>query len=180
MRKVLHALAVGIVGAGIAHIVILLLVPSFSERDAWSRLAMVAGPNKVVRLDADIGGTPVVKALDPSFFEAACRFDLSEGVVRIDNAGKVPYWSASVYDRGGENIYSFNDRTATDGNLDFVVVTPAQMIELRKDLPQEFEKSIFVETPIDEGIVVVRAFVPDESWKPTVSRFLDGINCEMQ
>lgn len=180
MRKLLHALAVGIVGAGIAHIVILLLVPSFSERDAWSRLAMVAGPNKVVRLDADIGGTPVVKALDPSFFEAACRFDLSEGVVRIDNAGKVPYWSASVYDRGGENIYSFNDRTATDGNLDFVVVTPAQMIELRKDLPQEFEKSIFVETPIDEGIVVVRAFVPDESWKPTVSRFLDGINCEMQ
>ncbi|MGF7007414.1 DUF1254 domain-containing protein [Aminobacter sp. BE322] len=180
MRKLLHALAVGIVGAGIAHIVILLLVPSFSERDAWSRLAMVAGPNKVVRLDADIGGTPVVKALDPSFFEAACRFDLSEGVVRIDNAGKVPYWSASVYDRGGENIYSFNDRTATDGSLDFVVVTPAQMIELRKDLPQEFEKSIFVETPIDEGIVVVRAFVPDESWKPTVSRFLDGINCEMQ
>ncbi|MEO5322164.1 DUF1254 domain-containing protein [Mesorhizobium sp. CC13] len=180
MRKLLHALAVGVVGAGIAHIVILLLVPSFSERDAWSRLAMVAGPNKVVRLDADIGGTPVVKALDPSFFEAACRFDLSEGVVRIDNAGKVPYWSASVYDRGGENIYSFNDRTATDGSLDFVVVTPAQMIELRKDLPQEFEKSIFVETPIDEGIVVVRAFVPDESWKPTVSRFLDGINCEMQ
>lgn len=180
MRKLLHALAVGIVGAGIAHIVILLLVPSFSERDAWSRLAMVAGPNKVVRLDADIGGTPVVKALDPSFFEAACRFDLSEGVVRIDNAGKVPYWSASVYDRGGENIYSFNDRTATDGSLDFVVVTPAQMIELRKDLPPEFEKSIFVETPIDKGIVVVRAFVPDESWKPTVSRFLDGINCEMQ
>ncbi len=54
------------------------------------------------------------------------------------------------------------------------------MIDLRKELPPEFEKSIFVETPIDEGIVVVRAFVPDDSWKPTVSRFLDGISCEIQ
>lgn len=180
MRRLLHALAIGLIGAGIAHIVILLLVPSFSERDAWSRLAMVAGPNKVVRLDEEIGGMPVVKALDPSFYEAACRFDLNEGVVRIDNAGKVPYWSASVYDRSGQNIYSFNDRTATDGNLDFVVLTPAQMIDLRKELPAEFEKSIFVETPIDEGIVVVRVFVPDDSWKPMVSRFLDGINCDIQ
>ncbi len=180
MRRLFHALAIGLLGAGIAHIVILLLVPSFSERDAWSRLAMVAGPNKVVRLDKEIGGTPVVKALDPSFYEAACRFDLNEGVVRIDNAGKVPYWSASVYDRSGQNIYSFNDRTATDGTLDFVVLTPAQMIDLRKELPTEFEKSIFVETPIDEGIVVVRVFVPDNSWKPTVSRFLDGINCDIQ
>lgn len=180
MRRLFHALAIGLLGAGIAHIVILLLVPSFSERDAWSRLAMVAGPNKVVRLDKEIGGTPVVKALDPSFYEAACRFDLNEGVVRIDNAGKVPYWSASVYDRSGQNIYSFNDRTATDGNLDFVVLTPAQMIDLRKELPTEFEKSIFVETPIDEGIVVVRVFVPDDSWRPTVSRFLDGINCDIQ
>ncbi len=180
MRRLLHALAVGLVGAGIAHIVILLLVPAFSERDAWSRLAMVAAPNKVVRLDAEIGGAPVVKALDPLFFEAACRFELSEGVVRINNAGKVPYWSASVYDRSGQNIYNFNDRTATDGNLDFVVLTPAQMIELRKGLPDEFAKSIFVETPIDEGIVVVRAFVPDASWKSEVSRFLDGISCEMQ
>ncbi|WP_269932223.1 DUF1254 domain-containing protein [Aminobacter sp. HY435] len=180
MRRLFHALAIALVGLGIAHIVILLLVPNFSERDAWSRLAMVAGPNKVVRLDQDVGGAPVVKSLDPSFYDAACRFDLADGVVRIDNAGKVPYWSASVYDRSGQNIYSFNDRTATDGNLDFVVLTPAQMIELRKELPTEFEKSIFVETPIDEGIVVVRAFVPDDSWRPTISRFLDGINCDTQ
>ena len=180
MRRLLHALVIGLVGAGIAHIVILLLVPSFSERDALSRLAMVAGPNKIVRLDQEVGGAPVVKSLDPSFFEAACRFDLAEGVVRIDNAGKVPFWSASVYDRSGQNIYSFNDRTSPDGGLDFVVLTPAQMIELRKELPPEFEKSIFVETPIDEGIVVVRVFVPDDSWKPEVSRFLDGINCEIQ
>ena len=48
---------------------------------------------------------------------------------------RCPFWSVSVYDRSGQNIYSFNDRTPPDGNLDFVVLTPAQMIELRKDLP---------------------------------------------
>ena len=42
----------------------------------------------------------------------------------------------SIYDRSGRNIYSFNDRTAMEGELDVVVVTPLQMVELRKDLPK--------------------------------------------
>ena len=42
MRRLLHAILLGLLGAGIVHIVVLLLVPEFSERDAWSRLAMAS------------------------------------------------------------------------------------------------------------------------------------------
>ncbi|TIP33708.1 MAG: DUF1254 domain-containing protein, partial [Mesorhizobium sp.] len=112
MRRLLHALILGLLGAGIVHIVVLFLVPEFSERDAWSRLAMASDLYKMTRLDAEAGGAPVVKSVDPLFYAAACRFNLADGLVRIKAPGDVPFWSASVYDRGGHNIYSFNDHNA--------------------------------------------------------------------
>ena len=180
MRKLLHTVLLGLLGAGIVHIVVLMLVPEFSERDAWSRLAMASDLYKMTRLDAEAGGAPVVKSVDPLFYAAACRFDLAEGMVRIKAPGNVPFWSVSVYDRSGHNLYSFNDHSATGGVLDTVVLTPAQMIDVRRELPEELQGAIFVEAPIDEGIFVVRAFVPDESWKPIVSRFLEQSACELQ
>ncbi|WP_434721803.1 DUF1254 domain-containing protein [Mesorhizobium sp. RIZ17] len=180
MRSLLHALILGLLGAGIVHIVVLFLVPEFSERDAWSRLAMASDLYKMTRLDAEAGGAPVVKSVDPLFYAAACRFDLTDGLVRIRAPGDVPFWSASVYDRNGHNIYSFNDHNANGEKLDAVVLTPAQMIDVRRDLPEDLQGAIFVEAPIEEGIFVVRAFVPDESWKPIVSRFLEQSACELQ
>ncbi|RWP35595.1 DUF1254 domain-containing protein [Mesorhizobium sp.] len=180
MRRLLHAILLGLLGAGIVHIIVLLLAPEFSERNAWSRLAMASNLYRMTRLDAEAGGTPVVKSVDPLFYAAACRFDLSDGMVRVKAPGNVPFWSVSVYDRSGHNIYSFNDHSATGRLLDSIVLTPAQMIEIRKDLPEELQGAIFVEAPIDEGMFVIRSFVPDDSWKPTVSRFLEQSSCELQ
>lgn len=180
MRSLLHALLAGIVGAGIVHIVVLLLVPEFSEKDAWSRLAMASDYYTMTRLEAETGGAPVVKSVDPLFQAASCRFDLSDGIVRVKADGSVPFWSASVYDRNGHNIFSLNDSSANAGRLDLVLLTPTQMLDVRKDPPEDFQSSVFIEEPISEGIVVIRSFVPDESWRPTVSRFLEGSSCELQ
>ncbi len=73
MRKLLYAVLLGLVGACIVHIVVLLLVPDFSERDAWSQLAAGSGLYRMTRLDAEAGGPPIVKSVDPLFFAAACR-----------------------------------------------------------------------------------------------------------
>ena len=78
---------------------------------------------------------PLVRSVDPLFSAIACRFDLDDGVVHVQAPGRVPFWSMSVYDRNGQNIFSFNDRTSADGRVNFVVLTPAQTIEVRKQLP---------------------------------------------
>lgn len=176
MSRLLHAILVGIFGAGIIHIVVLLLVPSHSQRDTWSALSQQANYYVMTRLDPP-AGAPLIASLDPLFDAVACRFDLEDGVVRVHGDGSVPYWSISVYDRSGQNIFSFNDRSSSEGLLDFVLATPVQMIDLRNDLPEEFDRSVFVEAGIGEGIAVIRAFAPDVSWEPTVSAYLEGIAC---
>ncbi len=180
MRKLLYAVLLGLVGAGIVHILVLMMVPELSERDAWSRLSMASDLYRMTPLEAESGGQPVVKSVDPLFLAAACRFDLNDGIVHVQAEGKVPFWSVSVYDRNGHNIYSFNDHSAASATLDTVVLTPAQMLEVRRQLPDDLDGSIFVETPIGEGIVVLRAFVPDESWRPAVSRFLEQSSCTLK
>ncbi len=179
MIRLVHAVLLGLLGAGIVHIAVLLLVPQMSERDAWSRLAMASNLYRMTLIEPEAGGPAAVASVDPLFRAAACRFDLSDGVVRINAPGNVPFWSVSVYNRGGQNIYSFNDRASATGLLDFTVLTPAQMIELRKDLPEELQQAIFVEAPLDEGIVVIRIFLPDQSWEEVVSRYLAGIACTL-
>jgi uncharacterized membrane protein len=180
IKTLAYAILVGLVGAGIVHIAILLMLPSFSERDVWSKLAAAGELYTVRRVAASRGAMSVLQSPDPFFDAVTCRFDLREGVTHLVAEGTVPFWSASVYDRHGQNIYSFNDRTAADGSLDFVIATPLQMTEVRKNLPPEFEKSVFVEADIDEGIVVVRTFVPDASWRPGIETYLDGVSCRAE
>ncbi|MBX3581282.1 MAG: DUF1254 domain-containing protein [Rhizobiaceae bacterium] len=177
MHKLLYALLVGLVGAGIVHIVVLLLLPQFSERDAWGSLAETADLYKAVRVDEGNGVAPLVRLEDPLFSASACRFDLDDGPVHIKATGNVPFWSVSIFNRSGQNVYSFNDRATERGALDFVVLTPSQMIEVRKAMPESYQRSIFVQVQIGEGIMMVRSFVPDPTWKEAASEFLEKMGC---
>jgi uncharacterized membrane protein len=49
---------------------------------------------------------------------------------------------------------------------------------VRKDLPEEYQGSVFIEAPITDGMLVVRAFIPDESWRAAVTHFLEQSSCE--
>lgn len=176
----LHALVLGLVGAGVVHIVVLFLLPGMSPRDAWSQLG---GTSDLYSFSTYEAQSPVAAAAgvaDPYFRAMVCRFDLTDGYVHVFRGGKVPYWSASVYDRRGRNLFSFNDRMARHGVLDLVVVTPAQLIDIRKSPPPELETAVFVEAPIDEGMVVVRAFQPDATWQREISTYIDALTCTPQ
>ena len=176
MTRLLHALALGALGAGIVHIIVLLMVPAYSERDAWSVLSQQANFYRSVRLDP-AGKPPLIGSLDPLVDAVACRFDLSEGVVQVRSEGVVPFWSISVHERTGLNIYSLNDSSSPGGRFDFVVATPVQMIALRNAMPPELEDSIFIEADTGEGIVVVRTFTPDDTWEPSLSAWLSRVEC---
>jgi uncharacterized membrane protein len=178
MLKLLHALVLGIIGAGIVHIVVLLLIPHYSEQDAWALISEAGPAYAMVPLKTTTAGEAVLSDADPMFEVAACRFDLSDGTVQITAEGRVPFWSLSVFDRRGSNIYSLNDRSATDGRLDIVIATPAQLLELRKAPPEQYEESVIIEADTLEGIAVLRSFVPDATWGPIVARHLAGTACE--
>ena len=178
MTRAVHILILGLVGAAIVHIAILMLLPVLSERDAWARLTTYGDLLQAVDLGSSEPDTPV-PLYDPFFGGGACRFDLHHhGVLRVTAGTGAPFWSVSIHDRRGYNLASFNDRTAVGGRLDLAIATTAQLADLRRELPDALARSIFVEVDDPQGIVVLRAFKPDPTWEPVVATFLESFACE--
>ncbi|MEK1890810.1 MAG: DUF1254 domain-containing protein [Phyllobacterium sp.] len=177
MAKILRAILFGLVGAGLVHLAVVLLVPYYSNRNSWSRVSAYGDDWQFHRVIREGAPSMVPLAFDPLFQATVCRFDITDLPAHITGVGTTPYWSISVYNRQGENIYSINDRTAIADQLDLVVATPLQMIELNKTKPESAENSVMIEADMDEGFVVVRSFVPDGSWKSQVDAFLNSAEC---
>ena len=158
------ALACGVVGAGIVHIASVLTVPANAPRTGYDVAGELGADGRFVALPED----------DPFLRSVVCRFDLDEPV-RVYAEGAVPFWSASVIGEDGVNAYSVNDRVALGGTLDLVVLRSADVADWRDVLSDEIE---LVPLASGAGMAVLRAFVPDETWGPTVAGFLEGATCE--
>lgn len=175
IKRLIYALVLGLIGAGIVHIVVLLLVPLYSERNIWAQVQAKGDAYRFHILEPTKDSGDGFR--DPLFQLAACRFDLASDPVHVTATGNVPFWSVSIHGRNGETLYSVNDRASTGDKLDLVIATPVQLVHLKKDLPEEVAQSILIEEDMNEGFVLIRAFSPDPSWQASVQRFLSDAEC---
>jgi uncharacterized membrane protein len=178
MLKLMYSVLAGLVGAGIVHVSTLLLIPVVSENDAWTRLTNMTKPDRFAIIDRQSQIASSMRALDPNFVVGACQFSLEEGPVVLSGDGKTSFWSLSVFNRRGENLFSINDRITNNGLLDMVIATPLQFIEFQNDMPVELQNSVFAQADTKEGFVILRAFVANGSERERVNAFVETSGCE--
>lgn len=174
MAKVLRLLLLGLIGAAIVHIAVLLLVPLYSSKNAWSHLEALGDTYRFHLLSEKSG---LISDQDPLMEQAACRFDLSEGPVHITTKGATPFWSLSVYAPNGDNLYSLNDNVSADKQLDLIIADPIGIAALRSEGVQNDGRSIIIEQDVSEAAVVLRSFIPDASWHQQVQNFFTQASC---
>jgi uncharacterized membrane protein len=78
MRNALLAIAIGLVGAALIHIVIILALPMWTGKDAWTRVEALAGRQPVLSLANEPNTTGLYNE-DPHIRSAVCHFDISNG-----------------------------------------------------------------------------------------------------
>ncbi len=171
-RLLLYGLG-GLLLGGIIHIVVILLLPHVATRDAWTVLGGLGPEGAFYRLSA----TAALPDLDPAMAYATCRFTLKDGPIRIRATLPDDFWSLSLFDRQGSNVYSLNDRTAERRDIDLVIATPLQMIRLRENPNPVLDSAIVVELPLEQGFVLIRAFVADPTLAPAVDAALKAASC---
>ncbi len=170
--------------SGAIHICTIFLIPTVAESDGWSRLAAFAGEDEftevrtpVRRPGASTANAEAIAGLDPLFVTGACRVDLSGAPVGIGVDARDRFWSLALYDRKGTIIFSLNDRTAADGRLDMLVVTPAQNLQLKKNPPPNLEQMIVVESQATDLIALLRLFAPTPAAQGTARPTLGASEC---
>lgn len=167
----------GLLLGGIIHIAIVLLVPLYAPNDAWAQITRFGRDGVFHTLPLPEAGAEPIASLDPRMLHAVCRFTLDQGPVRVSAMLPDEFWSVAVFDRRGRNIFSINDRAAERSRLDLAILTPVQMAQLRQNPPASLETAIVLEQALDDGFVLLRAFVPDASLLPSVEQALQGANC---
>ncbi|KQT55260.1 MULTISPECIES: hypothetical protein [unclassified Aureimonas] len=190
MGRIFLGLAIALVGALVVHIAVVFTIPRVAENNAWGRLSRIGPTFRMVRIDPlrrqgtdaaslDLGaGDQDFAFVDPAFITAGCRFSLADGLVRVAARDQTSFWSASIYSRQGDNLYSINDRSAVDGRFDLLIGTHEQIVAAQS-LPAEREDTaIPVEIPAVEGYITLRVLVDEESARPLADAFLRQVVCE--
>ncbi|MCF3642616.1 DUF1254 domain-containing protein [Rhizobium sp. TRM95111] len=179
MRSLLYALAVGLAGAAILHVLTILVLPQFTGRDAYTRVQAFGELHRFFPVTSTDPATDLPTNDNPALRTAVCAFSLEENALRLIAEGEVTFWSLAVFDAGSNEVFSMNDRTSVGGVLDVVVATPVQLNAIRKAQPDDLSQSILVEMAgSSDGYVVLRTLVPAASTEDAARAFLSSAACE--
>src|SRR5262245_42931672 len=96
----------GLVFAGLIHIVAVLTLPMLAPKNAHARLAALGPTNIMIELPAAAPGHQVMPMMAPDVRYAFCRFDLANGPVRLTASVADDLWLVALYTPEGDNFYS--------------------------------------------------------------------------
>ncbi len=104
--------------------------------------------------------------MDPAFAMAVCRYDLSDGPLKLSVPVSPAYTSVSFYTRNDVAYYAINDRAAGRRVIELDLMTSAQRGELPDDEEVTAADRLIVELPTSTGLIVIKALAPEPGLMP--------------
>ena len=148
----------GVVLAGLIHIVAVLTLPILAPKNAHARLATLGPANTIIELPAAAPGRQVMPMMAPDVRYAFCRFDLTNGPVRLKASVADDLWLIALYTPEGDNFYSVAGADMKRAQIDLVITAADQTIEeAGVDAPETSDEVVVVNSPVTEGIALIRA-----------------------
>jgi len=178
MTRWLLWLLAGLLLGGIVHFVTILYLPNTATQDAYARIAAVSPVNQVVSLPSPSADKAIVPLMDPAFAAAVCRYDLSEGPLKLTAPVSPAYTSVTFYTNKDIAYYAINDRAAGRRTIELELMTSAQRAELPDDEEVAAADRLIVESPSRTGLVVLRALAPEPGMMPAAASALSNARCE--
>jgi uncharacterized membrane protein len=163
LTALFYAVAILLIG-GIVHIASLLLLPRWSEHDAYARVASFAKlPLQTV------AGPPASAAVlsyrDPALATTYCLYDLSTGPVRVSiSAAGAKFLALSMHSRHGRPFYALTGSSASHGVVALTLATEAQIAAAEtRDADDETNQELRVLAPETKGFVQVQVLAATPS-----------------
>ena len=168
--------------AGLVHILSILAMPLLAPQDAFARLTPVTPLNQLAILDNGPAGRELLPFEDPAIAIAVCRFDLTDGALRLratlDGDGLT---LMTFRNRFGTAFYGMNDRGTARGRLDVVIATRAQLDAFEaQDEEDEVPQDLRLLAPSLEGFVLLRALALEPGQRAIAEARLKAVACQTE
>jgi uncharacterized membrane protein len=118
--------------------------------------------------------------MDPAFASAVCRYDLSEGPLKLTVPVSPAYTSVSFYTRYDVAYYAINDRAAGRRVIELDLMTAAQHEQVPEDEEITAADRLIVESPTPTGLIAIRAMAPEPGLMPAAQGAVAASRCMRQ
>jgi uncharacterized membrane protein len=176
IRWLLLALGGALLG-GIVHLATIIILPRTATQDAYSRLAPVAPINTVVAVPAPTPESAPMPFMDPAFASAVCRYDLSQGPLKLSVPVSLAYTSVSFYTRYDVAYYAINDRAAGKRVIELDLMTADQHNQMPEDEEITAADRLIVESPTLTGLIAIRALAPEPGLMTMAQSAIAAASC---
>jgi len=171
-------IALGLVLAGLIHIVAVLALPMLAPKNGYTRLAALGPANTMIQLPAAAPGQHVLPMMAPDVRYAFCRYDLAGGPVRLTATVADELLLIALYTPEGENFYSVVGADVKREQVQLIIITGDQTVEeAGVDAPETSDNVIVVNAPMSEGIALLRLPLAGPSRASFAERALQATSC---
>jgi uncharacterized membrane protein len=118
--------------------------------------------------------------MDPAFAAAVCRYDLSNGTIKLIAPVSQAYTSVTFYTRKSVAYYAINDRAAGRRTIELDLMTPEQHADMPEEEDVTAADRLIIESPSTVGLIVLRALAPEPGLMPMARRALAAAKCQLQ
>ena len=167
----------GVLLGGIVHLATVMALPRTATHDAYSRLIASAPINTVVTLPSPTPESAPMPFMDPAFASAVCRYDLSQGPLKLRVPVSPAYTSVSFYTRNDVAYYAINDRAAGRRVIELDLMTTAQHDQVPEDEEITAADRLIVESPTVTGVIAIRAMAPEPGLMRAAEAAIAGARC---
>lgn len=178
MIKTVIALITGLIGAAVLHIMIILVLPLYTGSDAWSKVINM-GPENEFHVLANQKNATGLYNEDIHIQSAVCYYDLNDGPLQVLTDNSTNMWTFGTFDADTNEIFSMSARSSIQGEVNFLIVTRAQILTLRSEEPDLVSRTIAIEVSDTQGYVVLRAIAPNFSQITEARSFLSSASCAL-
>jgi uncharacterized membrane protein len=178
IRFLLWVLGAVLLG-GIVHLATVLALPRAANQDAYSRLLPITKVNAVVPMPPPTAGTSVMPFMDPAFTAAVCRYDLSDGIIKLNVPLSQAYTSVTFYTRNSVAYYAIDDRAAGRRAIELDLMTADQHAQVPEEEDVTAADRLIIESPTTTGLIMLRALAPEPGLMPMARRALANAQCRI-
>lgn len=170
----------GILLGGVVHLATVLAMPRAATQDAYSRLVPIAPVNAMVPLPAPTAQASILPFMDPAFADAVCRYDLSNGMIKLNAPVSEAYTSVTFYTRESVAYYAINDRAAGRRAIELDLMTAQQHAQIPEEEDVTAADRLIIDSPTTTGLIILRALAPEPDLMPMARRALAAAQCHIE
>jgi uncharacterized membrane protein len=162
---------------GIVHLATIIILPRTATQDAYSRLAAKAPVDTMTPIAAPTPESALLPFMDPAFASAVCRYDLSQGPLKLSVPVGLAYTSISFYTHHDVAYYAINDRAAGRRVIELNLMTAEQHSKMPEDEEITAADRLIVESPTLTGLIAIRVLAPEPGLMPMAQGIIAASRC---